>query len=119
MKQNQKPGDWYCPKCECYILGQSVTYSERHDSCGEPVEWHEHENAMPDLPQWVYWIAVILLASAIMWTAHAAEKHNKEQQRIERDKETIKGFSRMSTSPEIQEAYDRLYPEKKYQKSAK
>jgi hypothetical protein len=33
-------GDWYCPKCQAYVLGSCVTFDEHHDTCGCPVVWH-------------------------------------------------------------------------------
>jgi hypothetical protein len=27
-------GDWYCPTCEDYVSGETVTYEEVHEICG-------------------------------------------------------------------------------------
>ena len=34
---------WFCPKCNCYVQPQRVSFSETHDreGCGCPVYWKE------------------------------------------------------------------------------
>ena len=35
--------EWYCPKCQSYVSGESVTYDEIHELCGTfiGVVWQE------------------------------------------------------------------------------
>jgi len=33
--------DWWCPKCQAWLVPEQVTYIETHATCGTPVEWRE------------------------------------------------------------------------------
>jgi len=35
-------GDWYCERCDEYLLPSRVTHEEKCDTCGEPVVWTEY-----------------------------------------------------------------------------
>lgn len=91
-------------------MGQNVTYSERHDDCGEPVEWHPADHQMPSIPAWAYWFIVIGLGAVLGVAAALAQEHREEQDQIEKDTRITEQFSRMSDSDPVQEAYDRRYP---------
>lgn len=39
-------GYWWCSHCEEEVGAARVTFQERHDSCGRPVEWIEPEDGV-------------------------------------------------------------------------
>lgn len=34
---NTDKHEWYCPKCQAYLVGEQVTYEETHSTCGTGV----------------------------------------------------------------------------------
>jgi hypothetical protein len=52
-KEATADGDWWCPKCQSYVSGETVTYEEFHEPCGAYLGGsvqEDHHNAIPPPP---------------------------------------------------------------------
>lgn len=66
----------------------------------------EPQSERPKMPVWFSIVLIASMIAAVFASAAIGERYKKQR----RDQQLIEDFSRLSDSPEIQEAYDRLHP---------